>query len=229
MRCLTRAQVDLHCGQIQGFFHQTPVDNLFADQLFVAQVRQHKISPEVPLSLSSLSFCPPFHSVDDEDVQELVIVSPDAGGVARARRVADFLGAQGVVTILKRRVAANVVDSMQLVGDVSQKYCFIFDDIIDTGGTLVKAAELLKENGARQVYACATHGLFSGEAIERINRSQALERVYVTDSIPQSEHVARCPKLVVVSLVDMLASAIERLHNERSLSDLFGASAPAHT
>lgn len=191
--------VDLHCGQIQGFFHQIPVDNLFAEDLFLDRLRALAVPSD-----------------------HLVIVSPDAGGVTRARRVADKVGAQGVVTILKRRVAANQIDSMQLVGDVTDRTCFIFDDMIDTGGTLVKAAELLCENGAKRVYACATHGLFSGEAPEKIARSAALQGVYVTDSIPQAKAVARCSKIHVVSLVPLLASAIQRLHEDQSLSELFG-------
>jgi len=193
--------VDLHCGQIQGFFHHIPVDNLFADNLFMEVVRTKQTAME-----------------------QLAIVSPDAGGVARARRVADKLAAHSVVTILKRRVAANQVDSMQIVGDVRDKVAFIFDDMIDTGSTLIKAAELLRENGASQVFACATHGLFSGEACERIERSNAIAGVYVTDSIPQDQHRKRCAKLGVVSLVQMLAEAIHRLHNDQSLSTLFGGS-----
>jgi len=189
--------VDLHCGQIQGFFRDIPVDNLYADDLFILRVQEMKIPNE-----------------------KLVIVSPDAGGVARARRVADRLAASGVVTILKRRVAANQVDSMQIVGEVRDRVCFIFDDMIDTGGTLIKAAQLLKDNGAESVFACATHGLFSNNAIERIDKAAALQGVYVTDSIPQTQHAAS-KKLVVVSLVPLLSQAISSLHNEQSLSALF--------
>jgi len=190
--------VDLHCGQIQGFFHDCPVDNLYAEVEFIKQIVSMKISND-----------------------ELAIISPDAGGVDRARRVADKVGAHSVVTILKRRVAANVIDSMQLVGDVTGKICFIFDDIIDTAGTLTKAAELLKQNGAKKVFACATHGLLSSTATERINNS-VLEEVWVSDSIPQGEHLKKnCPKLHVLSLVTILAQAIGRLHSEQSLSDLF--------
>jgi len=189
--------VDLHCGQIQGFFHDTPVDNLSAENQFYEY-------------LNGKNF----------DKANLVIVSPDAGGVARARRVADMIHAFGVVTILKRRVAANVIDEMQLVGEVSGKICVIVDDMIDTAGTLTKAASLLKEQGATKVLCCATHGIFSGPAVERINASD-LEEVCVTDSIPQSENLAKCPKLRIISVVPLLAEAIVRLHHERSLSALF--------
>jgi len=189
--------VDLHCGQIQGFFHKTPVDNLFADN----QVLQY---------LESKNF----------DKSQVAIVSPDAGGVARARRLADQFGASSVVSIIKRRTTANVVDSAQIVGDVQGMVCIIVDDMIDTAGTLTAAAGLLKEKGATSVYACATLGLFSGPALDRINNSH-LEEVLVTDSIPQDANSAKCPKLKVLSLVPLLAEAIKRLHNEKSLSCLF--------
>lgn len=189
--------VDLHCGQIQGFFHDTPVDNLFSDKEFISYILSKQFSPE-----------------------QVVIVSPDAGGVAKARRIADRVGAFSVVTILKRRVAANKVDSMQIVGDVSGKIAIIIDDMIDTGGTLCKAAQVLKETGAVQVLACATHGLFSADALDKIN-SSVLEEVCVTDTIPQEHNVVKCKKLVVRSVVPLLAEAIQRLHDEKSLSILF--------
>jgi len=189
--------LDLHCGQIQGFFHETPCDNLFAESLFYDALK----ALDVPKD-------------------QLVIVSPDAGGVARARRVADDVHASSVVTILKRRVAANQVESMQLVGDTQGKVCFIFDDMIDTGGTLCKAAEMLTSGGAAKVYAVATHGLLSGPACERITAS-GLTEVWVTDTIPQEEHLKACSKLRVFSVVPMLAKAVARLHNEQSLHALF--------
>eukprot|EP01098_Paradermamoeba_levis_P008900 TRINITY_DN3673_c0_g1_i1.p1 TRINITY_DN3673_c0_g1~~TRINITY_DN3673_c0_g1_i1.p1 ORF type:complete len:333 (-),score=111.51 TRINITY_DN3673_c0_g1_i1:88-1086(-) len=189
--------VDLHCGQIQGFFHDTPVDNLFSDNVFISYIQQKNIPPN-----------------------DLVIVSPDAGGVAKARRIADRIGAFSVVTILKRRVAANKVDSMQIVGEVNGKIAIIIDDMIDTGGTLCKAAQVLKDAGALQVVACATHGLFSADALDRINNS-VLEEVCVTDTIPQDKNSDKCKKLVVRSVVPLLAEAIRRLHEEKSLSLLF--------
>eukprot|EP00009_Paramoeba_aestuarina_P017750 CAMPEP_0201539660 /NCGR_PEP_ID=MMETSP0161_2-20130828/70527_1 /ASSEMBLY_ACC=CAM_ASM_000251 /TAXON_ID=180227 /ORGANISM="Neoparamoeba aestuarina, Strain SoJaBio B1-5/56/2" /LENGTH=541 /DNA_ID=CAMNT_0047947071 /DNA_START=84 /DNA_END=1709 /DNA_ORIENTATION=- len=189
--------VDLHCGQIQGFFHQTPVDNLFAEN----EMLHHLKSKNFPKD-------------------KLVIVSPDAGGVLRANRIADKMRARGIVTILKRRLKANAVESMQLVGDVTDTITVIVDDMIDTGGTLCKAAALLKENGATKVYAVATHGLFSGPAMERINNS-CMEEVCVTDSIPQKENLKVCAKLTVITLAPLLAETIRRLHTEKSLSNLF--------
>jgi len=189
--------VDLHCGQIQGFFHNTPVDNLWAEGEFVDMLKK---------------------KVEFKD--QVVVVSPDAGGVMRARRVADTLGAEGVATILKRRAQANVIESMQIVGSVEGKYCILVDDIIDTAGTLVKAAQLLADSGAKEVIACATHGVFSGNAIEKINGS-VLKEVYVTDSIPQERNAKLCDKLKVLSIAPLLARAIYRLHEEKSLSILF--------
>jgi len=190
--------VDLHCGQIQGFFHHTPVDNLWAEGEFVEMLKQRV-----------------------KDFKEnVVVVSPDAGGVMRARRVADSLGAVGVATILKRRAQANVIESMQIVGSVERKFCIIVDDIIDTAGTLAKAAQLLADSGANEVIACATHGVFSGSAMEKINAS-VLKEVYVTDSIPQEKNSKMCPKLKILSIAPLLARAIYRLHEEKSLSVLF--------
>lgn len=153
-------------------------------------------------------------------MREIAVVSPDAGGVTRARRVADKIGAASVVTILKRRVTANQIESMQLVGEVKKMHCFLIDDIIDTAGTICKAAALLKEAGALSVYGVATHGLFSGPAMERLNAS-VMEEVWVTDSIPQDGNTARCDKLKVITMAPLLAEAIQRLHNEQSLSQMF--------
>eukprot|EP01102_Stenamoeba_stenopodia_P006600 TRINITY_DN1821_c0_g5_i1.p1 TRINITY_DN1821_c0_g5~~TRINITY_DN1821_c0_g5_i1.p1 ORF type:complete len:414 (+),score=83.44 TRINITY_DN1821_c0_g5_i1:332-1573(+) len=196
--------IDLHCGQIQGFFHKTPVDNLFAEAEMIKYIKDKNIPPE-----------------------ELVIVSPDAGGVTRARRAADLLGAHGVVTIMKRRTQANQVDSMQMVGDVADCTCLLIDDIIDTAGTLTKAASLLKDNGAARVFAFATHGIFSEPALDRIN-SSILDEVCVTDSLPQEKNKERCAKLRVLSIAGLLSEVIQRLHQEKSLSSLFPEH-PHHT
>jgi len=192
--------VDLHCGQIQGFFHHIPVDNLLAEKEIVTYLKEKLLTS---------------HSADD-----IAIVSPDAGGVARAQMVADELRVQSVVTIIKRRAAANQIQSMQIVGSVAGKVCVIVDDIIDTAGTLTKAAELLAEHGALSVYATASHGLFSGPALEKIDKS-VLKEVCVTDSVPQEKNVEKCKKLHVISLAPLLARAIQRVHDEKSLSVLF--------
>eukprot|EP00906_Rhabdomonas_costata_P030425 RCo042996 len=190
--------VDLHCGQIQGFFGNTPVDNLAACKEFVKYLRE-----KLP------------------DMSNVCVVSPDAGGVERARILADAIHAQQVVTILKRRVQANVVDSMQIVGDVQGMVCIIIDDMIDTAGTLVKAANLLKEHGAEKVIACATHGILTDPACQRINQCDPLDEVIVTDSIPQVDHLQECAKLHVLTLAPLIAEAIHRIHSEYSLSEIF--------
>eukprot|EP00758_Cryptobia_borreli_P007786 Tbor_TRINITY_DN5331_c2_g4::TRINITY_DN5331_c2_g4_i1::g.4733::m.4733/K00948/PRPS, prsA; ribose-phosphate pyrophosphokinase len=191
--------LDLHCGQIQGFFRNLPVDNLL-------------MFPE---------FCKYVSACEWFDPSTTVIVSPDAGGVERATVVADRLGASHIVTILKRRKEAGKVDSMQTVGDVNGYNCVIVDDMIDTGGTLVKACDLLKEMGAARVMACASHGILTDPACERINNCDALDEVVVSDSIPQDHNIPRCPKLTVRTIAPMLAEAIKRLHKEESLSSMF--------
>jgi ribose-phosphate pyrophosphokinase len=196
--------VDLHCGQIQGFFRNMPLDNLVVFHEFVKFIKDMGYDP-----------------------MKTCVVSPDAGGVDRAVNVANLLMASHVVTILKRRVEAGKVDSMQTVGDVAGYTCYIFDDMIDTGGTLVKACDLLKSMGATRVIACATHGILTEPCIQRINDCAALELVVVTDSIPQGEHKARCPKLSVLPLAPLLAEAIIRVHSEASVSAMFaGRSEP---
>ena len=190
--------VDLHCGQIQGFFPPSiPVDHLFAENEMITILSEF---------------------IRNSEIENILIVSPDAGGVTRANRIADKLGANGVVTILKRRLEANKVESMEMVGDVRDSLCIIADDMIDTGGTLCKAAKLLKDNGAGMVVAMATHGIFSSDALQKITDS-CLERVYVTDTICQGAN--QCDKLHIISLASLLANAIERVHSEQSLSDLF--------
>eukprot|EP00727_Mastigamoeba_balamuthi_P002578 m51a1_g12317 ribose-phosphate diphosphokinase, putative (331) ;mRNA; r:414003-415786 len=190
--------VDLHCDQIQGFFGNIPNDHLSGTHVFAAR------------------FLKTFSA---EQRDNMVIVSPDAGGVTRARRVADAIGVTSMATILKRRVKANQIESMQLVGDVAGKACILIDDMIDTAGTLCKAAEHLKQFGASEVYAAATHGIFSGAALERIMASP-LKTVWTTDTMCQEENIKKCPKIEVISIAPVIASAINAIHAERSMSML---------
>eukprot|EP00796_Vickermania_ingenoplastis_P006754 gene6754-4846_t len=188
--------LDLHCTQIEGFFHRCPVVDLKATSEFASYARSRQ---------------PPFN------LSNVVIVAPDAGAVNRARKLADCIGARRIVTILKRRVVANQVESMQLVGDVEGCLCIIIDDMIDTAGTLCKAAEVLSSYGATSVHAWATHGIFTDPACQRITDCVALEEVVVTDSIAQDKTVGKCSKIKVISVANLLAEAVRRLHNEESL------------
>lgn len=189
--------IDLHCGQIQGFFHETPVDNLYASTIFVPYV-------------AKLGLYDP------------VIVSPDAGGVERAKTFIEGLQSLGVpskmAVIVKQRAEAGVVESMSLVGKVQGSDVVIVDDICDTAGTLVKAAQELKEHGARRVFACITHPLLSGPACERIAES-CLEELVVTDTIPLRGDIPR--NIKQLSVAPLLANAILRITKGESLSDLF--------
>ena len=190
--------IDLHCGQIQGFFHDVPVDNLFASYIFVPQIAK-------------------------EGLYNPVIVSPDAGGVERAKVFIEGLSALGIpaqlAIIIKQRAGAGVIDKMSLIGDVAGRDAIVVDDICDTAGTLVEAAKMLKAQGARRVLACITHPVLSGPACARIAAS-LLEKIYVTDTIP-----LRCsdaPKNIqVLSVAPLLGSAIDRMANGESISDLF--------
>lgn len=186
--------VDLHCGQIQGFFHGCPIADLNPAQIFAEYGANKKF-----------------------DLSQLVVVAPDAGAVTRARRLGDRIGASRIVTILKRRVEAGVIDSMQLVGEVDGCTCVIADDMIDTAGTLCSAATLLQKNGAREVHAWATHGIFTDPACARMNNCPALTEIVVTDTIPQAENLTKCPKIKVISIAGLLADAIYRIHNEKSM------------
>ncbi|MBL8682736.1 MAG: ribose-phosphate pyrophosphokinase [Myxococcales bacterium] len=189
--------VDLHAGQIQGFFN-IPVDNLYAMPVLLEALRQE------------LGVVPP---------AEAVMVSPDAGGVERARAYARRIDAS-LAIIDKRRERANVSEVMNIIGDVEGKDCFILDDMIDTAGTLVNAAKALRDRGARKIVAVATHAVFSGPAISRITESP-LERVIVTDSVPLRDDGKACPKIRQVSVARLLAEAIRRIHASDSVSSLF--------
>lgn len=186
--------MDLHAGQIQGFFN-IPVDHLYALPVLVQYVK--------------------------ENIEgEIAVVSPDAGGVERARAYAKRLGSS-LVIIDKRRSGPNVLEEMNVIGDIKGKVAVIMDDMIDTAGTLTKAAGVLMEEGALQVYGCAAHGVFSGPAIERIAQSR-LSKVVVTDSIPVHDTVAQCEKIEVLSVSDLFGDAIKRIYIEDSVSCLFG-------
>jgi ribose-phosphate pyrophosphokinase len=185
--------VDLHAGQIQGFFN-IPVDHLYAAPVVLDDIRQ-RFS------------------------ERLVIVSPDAGGTERARAFAKRLDA-GLAIIDKRRSGPNVSEVMHIIGDVEGETCLIVDDMIDTAGTLCQAAAALKAHGAADVYATATHAVLSGPALERINQS-CLKEVLVTNTIPVGEKVADCARLRQLSVANLLAEAIRRIHGEESVSSLF--------
>lgn len=191
--------LDLHCGQIQGFFRNIPVDNLLMFPEFATYLMRQ----------------PWF------DKSNTVVVSPDAGGVERANVLADRIGASHIVTILKRRIEAGKVDSMQTVGNVEGYTCVIVDDMVDTAGTLCKACDLLKEMGAVRVIACASHGILSEPACDRLNACEALEELVVSDSISQHETTRRCRKITVLTMAPLLAQAVYSLHKEASLSSLF--------
>ncbi|BCS53139.1 ribose-phosphate pyrophosphokinase [Geobacter sp. SVR] len=186
--------IDLHAGQIQGFFN-IPVDNLYA----------------APVILNYLK--------ERFDGQDVVMVSPDAGGTERARAFAKRLGCT-LAVIDKRRTSPNVAEVMHLIGDVRGKIAILLDDMIDTAGTLTHGAKALKDNGAKAIYACATHGVLSGPAIERINNS-VIEEIVLTDTIPLGDKAEQTSKIQVLSSADLLAEAIKRIHEDESVSSLF--------
>ncbi len=186
--------MDLHSGALQGFFN-IPVDHLTALPLFCEHIKSNGYQPE-----------------------DSVVVSPDVGGVARASEIANRLGFP-LAIIAKRRPEPNVAESFEVIGEVKGKTCILFDDMIDTGGSITGGAELLVERGARRIIAYATHGIFSGDAIRRIEQSQ-LEKVVITDTIllPQDK---RSPKIEVVSTAQTFAEAISRGFRDESISSLF--------
>lgn len=185
--------IDLHAAQIQGFFN-IPVDHLYAAPVLADYIRR----------------C---------NFENLVIVSPDAGGVERARAFAKRLNAS-LAIVDKRREAANVSKVMHVIGDVKNKDVAILDDMIDTAGTITQAAQALKENGARRVYALCSHAVLSGPAINRINDS-VIEEVITTDTIPLDSKLEACKKIRILSIAPLLAEAIKRIHEETSVSSLF--------
>ncbi len=185
--------MDLHAGQIQGFF-SIPVDHLFAAPVLLKYLKKH-INGDV------------------------VMVSPDAGGVERTRAFAKRLGA-GLAIIDKRRERPNESQVMNIIGDVKGKTAVILDDMVDTAGTLCHAARALKEHGAVEVHGCATHPVLSGPAVERV-RESVLKSLVVANTIPLSEEAQKVDKIKVLSVADLLGEAISRIHNDDSVSSLF--------
>ncbi|BAB12886.1 ribose-phosphate pyrophosphokinase [Buchnera aphidicola str. APS (Acyrthosiphon pisum)] len=186
--------VDLHAEQIQGFF-DVPVDNVFGSLILLEDMLQREL-------------------------KNPIVVSPDIGGVVRARAIAKLLYDTDMAIIDKRRPRANVSQIMNIIGDVANRDCILVDDMIDTGGTLCKAAEALKERGAKRVFAYATHPVFSGDAPKNLKNS-VIDEVVVCDTIPLSENIELLPNVRTLTLSGMLAEAIRRISNEESISAMF--------
>ncbi len=186
---------DLHAEQIQGFF-DVPVDNVFGSPVLLHDIQKKT------------------------DLENPIVVSPDIGGVVRARAIAKLLNDSDMAIIDKRRPKANVSQVMHIIGDVAGRDCILVDDMIDTGGTLCKAAEALKERGAKRVFAYATHPVFSGSAVKNI-ANDALDEIVVTDTIPLSKEIKALGKVRALTLSGMLAEAIRRISNEESISAMF--------
>ncbi|MDJ0832159.1 MAG: ribose-phosphate diphosphokinase [Gammaproteobacteria bacterium] len=186
--------VDLHADQIQGFFDR-PVDNVYASPILMGDIWKQKYP-------------------------DMIVVSPDVGGVVRARAVAKQLGDAELAIIDKRRPKANMAQVMHIIGDVANKTCIIVDDMVDTAGTLCKAAQALKDHDAAGVFAYCTHPVLSGNAIENLNNS-VINKLIVTDTIPLSDEAKTCDKIRTVSIGWMLAETIRRIHFEESVSSLY--------
>lgn len=187
--------VDLHADQIQGFFY-IPVDNVYSTPTMLNDIQQHI------------------------DADNAMVVSPDVGGVIRARAIAKRLGNNDLTIIDKRRSGPNQSDVMHIIGDPSNRDCIIVDDIVDTAGTLCSAAERLKEAGAKSVHAYITHPVLSGPAVDNINRS-VLDEIVVTDTIPLTDAARECSRIRQISLAHMLAQTIKRINEEESISSMF--------
>ena len=187
--------IDLHSETIQGFFDM-PADNVYATKFMVDDIK------------------------DNNDRNEVVVVSPDVGGVVRSRALAKLLDDTDLAIIDKRRAVANESEVMNIIGEVEGKVCIVPDDIIDTAGTLCNAAKALKEKGAKAVKAYITHAVLSGPAIERLNKSD-IDELIVTNSIPLNKDAKKCSKIRVISIANIIAECITRLSNEESLSEMF--------
>ncbi len=187
--------IDLHSETIQGFFDM-PADNVYATKFMVDDIK------------------------DNNDRNEVVVVSPDVGGVVRSRALAKLLDDTDLAIIDKRRAAANESEVMNIIGEVEGKVCIVPDDIIDTAGTLCNAAKALKDKGAKAVKAYITHPVLSGPAIERLNKSD-IDELIVTNSIPLNKDAKKCSKIRVISIANIIAECITRLSNEESLSEMF--------
>jgi len=186
--------VDLHAGQIQGFF-DIPVDNLFSTPIFSKHIKKY---------ISN---------------KNIICVAPDVGGVERARALGQKLNV-GLAIVDKRRSAPGKSQVMNIIGNVKGKNCLLVDDIIDSGGTIVNAAKALKEKGAKDVYVYVTHGVLSGNAVEQINNSK-IKKLILTDTIANSNKIKKSSKIVVLSISNLMAEAIKRISNSTSVSDLF--------
>jgi len=186
--------VDLHAGQIQGFF-DIPVDNLFSTPIFSKHIKKY---------ISN---------------KNIICVAPDVGGVERARALGQKLNV-GLAIVDKRRPAPGKSQVMNIIGNVKGKNCLLVDDIIDSGGTIVNAAKVLKEKGAKDVYVYVTHGVLSGNAVEQINNSK-IKKLILTDTIDNSNKIKKSSKIVVLSISNLMAEAIKRISNSTSVSDLF--------
>ena len=187
--------IDLHSETIQGFFDM-PADNVYATKLMIDDIKENNQRDEV------------------------IVVSPDVGGVVRSRALAKYLDDTDLAIIDKRRAAANESEVMNIIGEIDGKVCIVPDDIVDTAGTLCNAASALKSKGAKAVKAYITHPVLSGPAIKRLNNSD-IDEIVVTNSIPLNKEAKKCSKIRVISIASMIAECITRLSNEESLSEMF--------
>ena len=187
--------IDLHSETIQGFF-EMPADNVYATKLMIDDIKENNQRDEV------------------------IVVSPDVGGVVRSRALAKYLDDTDLAIIDKRRAAANESEVMNIIGEIDGKVCIVPDDIVDTAGTLCNAASALKSKGAKAVKAYITHPVLSGPAIKRLNNSD-IDEIVVTNSIPLNKEAKKCSKIRVISIASIIAECITRLSNEESLSEMF--------